>query len=75
MYEEENFLNVTMVSTYLHVAKSTIYKWVSQGSIPFVKLGNKTLFIKEHIDRWVYEKVPVRINMDLPEVPTYRKTG
>jgi excisionase family DNA binding protein len=63
------YMDVAMVSGYLHVAKSTIYKWVESGFIPHKKLGKRVLFIKDQIDQWVLnEGVVVK---DLPEVPKY----
>ena len=75
MFEKEKFMDVSMVSQYLHIARSTTYKWVSEGSIQNVKIGTKTLFIKAQIDQWIYDKVSTKIEMDLPEVPTFRNAG
>ena len=53
--EENNYMDVEMVSKYLHVAKSTIYSWTSQKTIPHVKLGGgkRNLYVKDQIDLWV----------------------
>ena len=64
------YMNVKTVSTYLGVAKSTIYKWVESGFIPHKKLGKHLLFIKEHIDEWVLNNGEVV--KDLPEIPKFR---
>jgi excisionase family DNA binding protein len=66
-----NFMDVGLVSEYLHVAKSTVYNWTSQGLIPYVKLagGKKTLYIKEEIDNWVLSHR--KMSVELPELPNY----
>lgn len=65
--ENTNYMNVGMVSDYLHVAKSTIYKWVESDFIPHKKLGKKVLFIKKDIDQWVENDGIIK--SDLPELP------
>ena len=67
------YMDVAMVSGYLHVAKSTIYKWVESGFIPHKKLGKRVLFIKDHIDQWVLNDGVVVT--DLPEVPKFAGMG
>lgn len=64
------YMDVRMVSEYLRVARSTIYKWVEEKYIPHKKLGKRVLFIKEHIDEWVLNN-GVIVN-DLPDVPKYK---
>lgn len=71
--EKEFYMNVAMVSDYLHVAKSTIYKWVESGFIPYKKLGKKVLFIKKDIDQWVLNEG--KLVIDLPELPKSIKSN
>ena len=61
------YMDVVMVSEYLHVARSTIYKWVESGFIPHKKLGKKVLFVKKDIDQWVYNEG--KTVDDLPDLP------
>lgn len=63
------YMNVLMVSEYLHVAKSTIYKWVGENYIPHKKLGKRVIFIKNDIDQWVLNNGT--IIEDLPELPKF----
>ena len=65
--DRDFYMDVLMVSEYLHFAKSTIYKWVEQNYIPHKKLGKRVLFIKNDIDQWVENNG--MIVDDLPEVP------
>src|SRR5712692_6881262 len=54
-------LDVTSLARRLRVAPSTVYSWVSNRRIPFVKLGGRTLFDPEAIARWLLEHArPVR---------------
>lgn len=50
---EMNYLDMEKLSKYVHLSKSTIYKMVCNKSIPYVKLGTRTLFVKGQIDNWV----------------------
>ena len=65
--EKTKFLNVPMLVDYIHLRKSTIYKRVSENTIPHIKLGTKTLFEIEQIDKWVMNGG--RMNDDLPQLP------
>lgn len=69
--EENNYMDVKMVSEYLHVAKSTIYNWTSNNQIPYKKLagGKRTLYVKDEIDQWVMNSGNQAI--DLPQLPNY----
>ena len=68
--DNSNYMDVKMVSEYLHVAKATVYKWTSQKTIPYVKLNDKrTLYVKDQIDKWVLSSGAVDI--DLPVLPKF----
>lgn len=68
--EKVFYMNVAMVSDYLHVAKSTIYKWVETGFIPHNKLGKKVLFVKKDIDQWVENNGETE--NELPQIPKFQ---
>jgi len=48
-------LNVEELSELTGLSKNTIYCWVSQRRIPFVKLGRLTKFDLEKIEEWIEE--------------------
>jgi len=48
-------INVEEFSELTGLSKSTIYSWVSQRRIPFVKCGRLTKFDLERIDEWIEE--------------------
>ena len=48
-------LNVDELSEYIGLSTSTIYSWVSQRRIPFVKCGRLTKFDLQRIDEWIEE--------------------
>ena len=52
---ERRYLNVEELSQYIGVKKNTIYNWVSQRRIPFIKCGRLTKFDIKAIDRWMAE--------------------
>jgi excisionase family DNA binding protein len=52
----QKYLNVKSASKYLTLAKSTIYTYVHYRQIPFVKIGDRIVFEKAKLDRWVKSK-------------------
>lgn len=69
--KETPYMNVKMVSQYLHVAESTVYRWVGMNFIPHAKLQARTVFVKEQIDGWVLKNVVD--NVESPEFPDFLK--
>jgi len=50
---EKRLLSTKELSEYLGVKEHTLYIWVSQRRIPFVKCGRLTKFDLRAIDRWI----------------------
>ena len=62
---EKRLLNIKEASEYLGVKENTLYCWVSQKKIPYVKLGRKTLFDIEDLNRFIEEnKVKAEWNLN-----------
>ena len=55
MKVERRLVDVEEVAYMLGMSKNTIYCWVSQGRIPFVKCGRSTRFDLQEIDKWIKE--------------------
>lgn len=51
----KRLININELSEYLDLSISTIYSWVSQRRIPFVKCGRLTKFDLERINDWIDE--------------------
>ena len=51
----KRLLNINELSEYIGLSTSTIYSWVSQRRIPFVKCGRLTKFDLERINEWIEE--------------------
>ena len=49
----ENYINVKAVAQYLSVAKSFIYKLVSEKRIPYYRVGCRYLFKISEIDEFL----------------------
>ena len=64
---EKKFLNMDELSEHVGMSKSFLYKRVSNNTIPFIKLGNRTVFVTEEIDKWVLRGG--QMGLDLPELP------
>lgn len=60
----KRFLDVSEVAEYLGLAEQTVYKMVSERRIPFVKMGRRTKFDREQLDRWIransMEPIPLK---------------
>jgi excisionase family DNA binding protein len=52
---DRRLLNVEELSELTGLSKNTIYCWVSQRRIPFVKCGRLTKFDLEKIEKWIEE--------------------
>ncbi len=56
----KRFLNVRDLCNYLEIEINTVYSWVYQKKIPYLKIGRLVKFDKQEIDRWIDSKrVPV----------------
>lgn len=51
--QPENVLTIEDLSTYLKIPKSTLYKLVREGKVPFQKVGRHLRFHRESIDEWL----------------------
>ncbi len=49
----KRLININELSEYIGLSISTIYSWVSQRRIPFVKCGRLTKFDLQKIDDWI----------------------
>ncbi len=52
----KRLININELSEYIDLSISTIYSWVSQRRIPFLKVGRLTKFDLESINEWIEEK-------------------
>jgi len=50
---DEKWLSVEDIAKYLGVKRDTIYKWISNKSMPAHKVSRKWLFDKPEVDEWV----------------------
>lgn len=69
MENDNKFLSMDELANYIHMSKSFIYKRVFTKTIPFVKLGTRTVFVREQIDQWVINGGQMDTNLpDLPKL-------
>ena len=50
-----NLLNVDELAGYLKRSPSSIRNLVMRRQIPFKKVAGRLIFLKEEIDKWVYD--------------------
>ena len=66
---EKRLLSAIEVSEYMGLSTNTLYTWVSQRKIPFIKIGRLTKFDKEALDQWIDSNRKETKNFDLmPEI-------
>ncbi len=65
--ENNKYMDVKMVSEYLHVSKSLIYRMVSLDQIPYNKIGSRTIFDRVKIDQWLHNHCMMTV--ELPQIP------
>jgi len=51
----KRLISINELSEYIGLSTSTIYSWVSQRRIPFVKCGRLTKFDLQRINDWIEE--------------------
>ena len=62
--DERRLLNIHEASQYIGgISTATLYKMVSKRTIPFVKVGGRTMFIVSLLDRWLEENtiMPLKV--------------
>lgn len=52
---QKRLLNANELSQMIDINRDTLYRWVSQRRIPFVKIGGRTKFDIEVINEWIKE--------------------
>lgn len=52
---ESKYLTIEQACTYLNVAKPTLYGYVSNRFIPFIKKGKKLYFERNELESWLHE--------------------
>ena len=52
----DNLISFHDMSKILNIKKGTLYNWVSQRKLPYIKLGKQVLFNKYDIDEWIETK-------------------
>lgn len=50
---EERWLSVDEIGDYLGIKRDTVYKWISEKSMPAHKIGRLWKFKKNQVDKWI----------------------
>lgn len=54
--DDERYLSIEKASVYLSLSVDSLYRRVSDQTIPFIKVGRRLLFDKRALDRWMTQK-------------------
>lgn len=54
--EIDILLDISDVSDIIGVKINTLYSWVHQKKIPYIKIGRMVKFKPSDIDKWINEK-------------------
>ena len=52
---QKRLLNADELSQMIGMRRDTIYRWVSQKRLPYVKIGRSTKFDIDAINEWIKE--------------------
>ena len=55
--ESDGLMRIDQAARYLCIAKPTLYHWVSDRKIPFVKIGRLVRFRRRDLDRFVLQNL------------------
>lgn len=61
----QNLLTIKEASEVLSVSISTLYTWVNQKRIPYLKLGSAIRFDLNDIHKWLENKRIQQINYEI----------
>ncbi len=61
---EKRLLNINEAAEYMGLSKNTLYTWVCQRRIPFVKCGWLTKFDIRDVDKWIESRKVQERNLD-----------
>lgn len=51
--KQKQLLDTKEASQFLGISRNTIYEWVVQKKIPYVKVGRLTKFRQEELEAWL----------------------
>lgn len=46
---------------HLKTSRATLYRWVTEGSIPAIKMGRQWRFKVKHVDKWLDDQANTKI--------------
>ena len=52
----EKLLSIGDIARMLDLSIATIYKYVCQKKIPYLKIGSRVLFDEDKLDKWLQSK-------------------
>jgi excisionase family DNA binding protein len=58
---KEQYLNAGQAAEYLTLARSTIYEYIHYRKIPFCKIGERVVFSKSELDKWIKKRTKKEI--------------
>ena len=68
-------MNTLQAASYLGVPSDLIETMVDKGSIPFTKVGDRTVFSKAALDYWIYARSMESLREDLPSLGFHGRRG
>lgn len=46
-------LDISETARYLRISKSTLYRWVHQKKIKYIKIGSRVIFMQSDIEEFI----------------------
>jgi len=54
--KEKQLLDTKEAAEYLGISRNTLYEWVIQNKVPFIKVGRLVKFRKEDLEEWLKKR-------------------
>jgi excisionase family DNA binding protein len=53
IHKKKQLLNTKEAAEYLGISRNTLYEWVIQNKVPYIKVGRLVKFKKEELETWL----------------------
>ena len=63
--KEKQLLDTKQAAQFLGISRNTLYEWIIQKKIPYVKVGRLVKFRREHLEKWLEKKLQKEEDFDI----------
>jgi excisionase family DNA binding protein len=63
--KEKQLLDTAEASQLLGISRNTLYEWIVQRKIPYIKVGRLVKFRKEDLQKWLEKRIQEEERFDI----------